>query len=189
VINSTADFDKEQTEILSKTDSIKYDKKINRNKKHREYVEILETYIGKHLPDRFQIVKFKLINECGKFDLIMVKKGSEQAVSENAPCYELASIASVVKIAGHGLVNKKDELEGDVKSIKARFEKIKAENSNVKTLYLTLEERKMVSKGTNYDNLSKQHLGLDFFSLRDSTTHVRNSGEWERFIKALLAPS
>jgi len=112
---------------------------------------------------------------------------SRPIASEKTPCYRSEAIAAVIEIRGSGLVNRKDKLEENVKTKRARFEDIKAINKNIKCLYLTLKERE-ITKGTNYDQLSKKHLGSDYFCLRESTTQTAKEGEWKRFVRALLDP-
>jgi hypothetical protein len=182
------DFEREQREMLRLNDKIRYDKSVNTIEKHRLYVDIVKTFLEKHISGSFQLIKHSFIDGFpGKFHLIMVKKDSKPVASEETPCYELESIVAVVEIRGHGLVNYKERLEDDVKAKRDRFEEIKARKRDVICLYLTFQEREK-TKGTDYDGLSRKHLGPGFFSLRESTTQKVRDGEWNRFVKALLGP-
>jgi hypothetical protein len=189
VMNWMDDFEREQREMLKLSDRIRYDKSINTIEKHRLYVDIVKTFLEKHISGNFQFIKYSLIDGLpGKFHLIMVKKDTKPVASEKTPCYELESIVAVVEIRGHGLVNYKDRLEDDVKVKRDRFEEIKAKKKrDVTCLYLTFQERE-ITKGTDYDRLSRKHLGPSFFSLRESTTQKVRDGEWNRFVKALIGP-
>jgi len=181
-------FDREQHEILKLSDRIRNDRSLHTTEKHRRYVDIVKSFLEKHVSSDFELVKHPYIEGFPrKFHLIMVKKGSIPIASEKTPCYSLRSIAAVIEIRGHGLVNYKERLEEDVRAKHTRFEDIRARNKDTKCLYLTLQERE-VTKGTDYVHLSMKYLGSDFFSLRESTTQVTREGEWKRFIKALLCP-
>ena len=181
-------FEREQLEILKLSDKVRYEKSIHTTEKHHRYVEIVKNYLEKYVSSNFELVEHSYLEEFpGKFHLIMVKKDSRPVASEKTPCYRLEAIAAVIEIRGSGLVNYKDRLEEDVKAKRTRFEDIKAINKNIKCLYLTLQERE-ITKGTNYDQLSKKHLGSDYFCLRESTTQTAKAAEWKRFVRALLGP-
>jgi hypothetical protein len=181
-------FDLEQREILKLSDKIRNDKSLHTTEKHRRYVDLIADFLQKHVPSDLGFVKFTYIEGFeGRLHLIMVKRGSRRVASEKTPRYNLESIASVIEVKGHGLVDYKSKLEDDVKTKHARFEDIRAKSRHTKCLYLTLQERE-VTRGTNYVEVSRRHLGSHFFSLRESTTQKVIEGEWKRFVKALLDP-
>lgn len=175
-------------EMLKLSDEIRYDKSINTTEKHRLYVDIVKTFLEKHMSGSFQLIKNSFVYGLpGRFHLIMVKKDCKPVASEKTLCYDLESVVAVFEIRGYGLVNYKDRLEDDVKVKRDRFEEIKAKKRDVKCLYLTFQERE-ITKGTDYDRLSRKYLGPSFFSLRESTTQKVREGEWNRFVKALFGP-
>jgi hypothetical protein len=183
------DFEKEQREILNLSDRIRNDKSLHTTEKHRRYVDVVINFLENHMSDDFEFIKHPYIEGFPrKFHLIMVKKGSTPVASGKTPSYSLRSIVALIEIRGHGLINYKHKLEEDVKAKRDRFEEIKKRSKNTKCLYLTLQEREVVIKGADYHGLSKKHLGVAYFSLRESRTQEVRDGEWKRFIKALLDP-
>lgn len=180
------DFEREQREILRLSDEVRYDRSINKREKHLRYVEIVKTFLKRHVSNNFRLVEhFHIEGFPQKFHLIMVKKDARPMVYKGMQYYDPKSVDAIIEIRGYGLVAHKDKLKGIAKSKHDLFEEIKRRDAHIKCLYLTLQERE-ISRGTNYVKLSKRFLRQNFFYLRESTKQRIISKEWERFIKALL---
>jgi hypothetical protein len=188
-------FDEEQAEMLDEIDRL-LTSCLGKGPSWGRYkgdvvCRVVAEHIQRHLPMTCKVVGPSVYVEGfpWEFDLMVVADEAETLPYTNA--YKGEDVHCIIEVKKHGIYGRREELEGLVKArIKAPFDSVVSSQSRIKALYLAVKETIEPTKtdAIRYADVTEKALyPYAVYFLQDTRGNRIQRGEWQRFIKDVLA--
>ena len=187
------DLQREQSEILDVVDSMKLQGRTKGWSKYYGDVvcRIVAYYLNKHLPSNLKVVgpNAYIVGFPTEFDLLVANTKAKLVKFTNA--YPADQVYCVIEVKTQGIRSKLDIFSAVVGRIRDNFQSVVKTNSNLKCTYIAIGEASPAqesSKSFNFVKETRKALEpFPFFVLRNSRNEEPYEGQWESFVKFILA--